>query len=320
MADVVVWPNPASNYKDFAAAEARSSTPWQLNAFWSLESSEYYEQVKDARQLLRKGSEKAFDLEMTYLTTSDIPMPYAYSFINFFKPKIDYEQKRQDKIAAAFISNCSPMNNRKEVLAELIELLPGKIDSFGSCIQNANTTEVLEKLNLLEEGKKLSMWEEKTKIIERYKFTIAFENSNDEDYVTEKYYQALEAGSPPIHLGLTSDQLEKFKPSPNAAINVADFPDVKSLAKRLEEISKNREEYESMLDWKNMPLSGDFGKIVRWGKESEWCRLAKLLRKTWSNPNAFNKQRYENFYLRRKLKPIQSFNLSAPMFHTKPHF
>ncbi|CAH7684655.1 hypothetical protein PPACK8108_LOCUS19019 [Phakopsora pachyrhizi] len=76
---------------------------------------------------------------------------------------LDYEQKRQDKIAAAFISNCSPTNNREKVLAELIELLPGKIDSFGGCIQNANTTEVLEKLNLLVEEKTLSKWEEKTK-------------------------------------------------------------------------------------------------------------------------------------------------------------
>ncbi|KAI8454862.1 hypothetical protein BY996DRAFT_6505516 [Phakopsora pachyrhizi] len=131
MADVVVWPNPGSNYKDFDAAKTQLFMPFDLS-----------------------------------------------------------KQKRQDKIAAAFISNCSPTNNREKVLAELIELLPGKIDSFGG-------------------------------------FELA---CGGKDF--EQYYQALEAGSPPIHLGLTSDQLGKFKPSPYAAINLRG-------SKRFQRIERN---------------------------------------------------------------------------------
>jgi hypothetical protein len=37
--------------------------------------------------------------------------------------------------------------------------------------------------------------------LRRYKFAIAFENSETDDYVTEKFYQALLAGAVPIVLG-----------------------------------------------------------------------------------------------------------------------
>lgn len=35
---------------------------------------------------------------------------------------------------------------------------------------------------------------DKVKTLKRYKFSLAFENSNEEDYVTEKFFQSLVAG------------------------------------------------------------------------------------------------------------------------------
>lgn len=35
----------------------------------------------------------------------------------------------------------------------------------------------------------------KVDTLKRYKFSLAFENSNEEDYVTEKYFQSLVAGN-----------------------------------------------------------------------------------------------------------------------------
>lgn len=34
----------------------------------------------------------------------------------------------------------------------------------------------------------------KVEALKRYKFSLAFENSNEEDYVTEKFFQSLVAG------------------------------------------------------------------------------------------------------------------------------
>ena len=35
----------------------------------------------------------------------------------------------------------------------------------------------------------------KLEALKRYKFSLAFENSNEEDYVTEKFFQSLVAGN-----------------------------------------------------------------------------------------------------------------------------
>ncbi|KAI9620725.1 hypothetical protein H4Q26_013392 [Puccinia striiformis f. sp. tritici PST-130] len=267
-AHVVVWPSPTVDISKYDGEKSRRERPGQLQGFWSLESAEYYPLIKRARQQLVMKDPKAFDFEVTYKTSSDFPIPYAYGFIDFRKASLAFEARRQDKIAAAFISNCV-------------------IQQFD--------------LNPLIDGQpqhKLSRWEEKMSIIQRYKFTIAFENSNDEDYVTEKYYQALEAGSIPIHLGQTPEQFEKFKPSTNSTLNVADFKTVEALADRIKQIANDRVLYESMLAWKKEQFPERFEEILGYGKLHEACRIAKFLRREWRNPHALNQERYDSFYQR----------------------
>ena len=41
---------------------------------------------------------------------------------------------------------------------------------------------------------------DKVEALKHYKFSLAFENSNEEDYVTEKFFQSLVAG-----MNITSD-------------------------------------------------------------------------------------------------------------------
>ena len=53
-------------------------------------------------------------------------------------------------------------------------------------------------------------------------FTAAFEDSMAVDYVTEKVYDALHAGSVPLYLG--APNILEFVP-PNSVINVLDFVD-----------------------------------------------------------------------------------------------
>ena len=52
--------------------------------------------------------------------------------------------------------------------------------------------------------------EEKVKILEQYAFSVILENANLEDYVTEKVWQALLAGSVPIYLG--APNIDQFLP------------------------------------------------------------------------------------------------------------
>ena len=48
---------------------------------------------------------------------------------------------------------------------------------------------------------------EKVEALKHYKFSLAFENTNEEDYVTEKFFQSLVAGmytSPSLYADLST--------------------------------------------------------------------------------------------------------------------
>ena len=108
----------------------------------------------------------------------------------------------------AFVaSNCKTLNNRENYVAKLREYIP--VDSFGRCLHNkdfpTNAT-----------GKKA-----KVDTIATYKFYLAFENSNSRDYVTEKVFHGLHAGTVPVYMG--APNIDDFMPSSHAIIKTSDF-------------------------------------------------------------------------------------------------
>lgn len=108
---------------------------------------------------------------------STVPATYSYSYFNYSNSPLPVDQKRDDKIAAAFITNCQPKNARSLVLDELVSLLPGKIDSFGSCHNNADIDSTLHELGIYDDVGTHTKWNEKITLISRYRFTVAFEVS-----------------------------------------------------------------------------------------------------------------------------------------------
>ncbi|ORX50250.1 hypothetical protein BCR32DRAFT_211255 [Anaeromyces robustus] len=214
-----------------------------------------------------------FDFFIDYRLDSDVPIPYSYSFFDFTKPALPTKEKGKNGrgLAAAFISNCFATNERLEFLEELMEYV--KIDSYGMC---ANNKEVYP------EDYKESSWDTKLSTIHKYKFTIAFENSNDRDYVTEKFFQPLEAGSVPIFYGTSN--IADFAP-PHSYINARDFKDAKELAEYLKFLNENDKEYESYLEWKK---TGNLGEnlehLIEIRKLNSICHLLKRIKGLWKNP------------------------------------
>ncbi len=105
-------------------------------------------------------------------------------------------------MAVFFISNCRAVTSgRDRIVTELMASLP--VHSYGKCHKNADE-------NSVERCKDADHRQRKLCIISTYKFYLAFENSIDHSYVSEKYYQGLLSGSIPIYLG--APNIERFYP------------------------------------------------------------------------------------------------------------
>ena len=108
-----------------------------------------------------------------------------------------------------------------------------KIDSYGSCLNNRQgyNARMLDNVNAYK----------------TYKFVIAIENSNCQDYVTEKLVKAVASGSIPIVAGRNGrPDYRRYLPS-HSFINIFDYPSVKALADDLKRIAQNKTLYESYL-------------------------------------------------------------------------
>jgi len=87
-----------------------------------------------------------------------------------------------------------------------------------------------------------------------YRFTIAFENARETDYVMEKFYDPLIIGSVPIYLG--APNVAEFAPGEHCYIDASEFGSARDLADFL--LSMSDEEYTRYHDWRRDPLRTEF--------------------------------------------------------------
>lgn len=107
---------------------------------------------------------------------------------------------------------------------------------------------------------------------EKYKFYLSFENSNCQDYITEKFFwNAFGYSMLPIVMGARRRDYAKVAP-PHSYIHVDDFAGPRELAQYLHRLSNNDTEYDAYFQWKQTmnvrayPNNNQF-----------WCRLCTLL-------------------------------------------
>ncbi|XP_022763374.1 glycoprotein 3-alpha-L-fucosyltransferase A-like isoform X1 [Durio zibethinus] len=211
----------------------------------SMESASYYSENNIA-QAQRRG----YDIVMTTSLSSDVPVGYfSWAEYDIMAPVMP---KTEKALAAAFISNCGARNFRLEALVGL-ENANIKIDSYGGCHRNRD-------------GRV-----DKVEALRRYKFSLAFENSNEEDYVTEKFFQSLVAGTVPVVIG--APNIEDFAPSPGSVLHIKELEDVQSVAKRMKYLAENPDAYNQSLRWKYEGPSDSFKALVDMAVVHSSCRL-----------------------------------------------
>lgn len=78
----------------------------------------------------------------------------------------------------------------------------------------------------------------KVKILSRYKFYLAFENLAVDDYVSEKIFEGLFAGTVPVYRGAST--ISRFMPSNDSFINANDMTP-KALSELLLSLMNNQQ-------------------------------------------------------------------------------
>ncbi|CAM6085445.1 unnamed protein product [Calypogeia fissa] len=210
----------------------------------SMESSTYYPENN-----LASAHAQGYDVVMTTSLASDVPVGYfSWAEYDIMAP---VQRKGHDMVAAAFISNCAAHNFRLEALEEL-RRFKVNVDSFGKCHRNKEAKDKLETLR-------------------HYKFSLAFENSNEQDYVTEKFWQSLVAGSVPVVVG--APNIEDFVPAPNSFLHIKSIDDVSRVANQIRYLESNSTAYNETLKWKYEGPSNAFKALVDMATVHSSCRL-----------------------------------------------
>ncbi|KAL7453197.1 hypothetical protein ACHAWC_004863 [Mediolabrus comicus] len=210
-------------------------TPWRLTT--SVEGEQYYPQTLT----IGKDDWKRNQFYGTTSFRSEIPRTYLdLNTTNLQSPGVDFSTAI--KGASFLAKNCNSLNNREAVVIELMNS-SFRVDSLSRCLNNAEPPEGVNMQN-------------KSEIMGKYLFHLAFENQNTNDYITEKLWQTLESGTVPVYLG-AGNVKDHHLPS-NSVIYVSDFSSITDLAKYLVEVASNETLYNTYHLWRTQPLPKAF--------------------------------------------------------------
>ncbi|GLH12808.1 Alpha-(1,3)-fucosyltransferase B [Gryllus bimaculatus] len=206
------------------------------------------ESPKNNPILSHESALNLFNFTATFSRWSSFPLTLQYlqnlDMLTSHKYLLSLKEKNTllHKIAPVLYihSDCNTPLERDAYVVELMKYIA--VDSYGLCLNNRklppSLTDPLESLES----------EEFFHFVARYKFTLAFENSICDDYITEKLWRPLIVGSIPIYLG--SPSVCDWLPNAKSAILVSDYQSPKSLAEFLLAVNDNNSLYNSFLDHK----------------------------------------------------------------------
>ncbi|KAF9902377.1 Alpha-(1,3)-fucosyltransferase 11 [Lobosporangium transversale] len=140
---------------------------------------------------------------------------------------------------AWIVSNCKASNGRHLMVKQLLKYID--IDIYGRCISNRPWPK-----KMLDNNSQIDMPDEE--LVGHYKFYLAIENSNCEDYVTEKLERTFGAGAVPVVDG--PDDYSRFMPSPRSLIRYDDHGSPRKLAQFLKYLDQNDTAYQEYLTYR----------------------------------------------------------------------
>ncbi|CAE7500162.1 fut11 [Symbiodinium microadriaticum] len=168
-----------------------------------------------------------------------------------------------------FISNCKKSGGaqRLRFIKELMSYIP--VHSYGGCLNNRKEKEIPNDPRWPAHDQRRAR---KLKTLEHYKFYLAFENLGVSDYVSEKVYEGLIAGTLPVYRG--AEGISKFLPDKKAAIN-ANHMSAREIADILLALSKDEDAYDEYFAYKKRPIADSFVEVAQrsYCHPNALCRL-----------------------------------------------
>ncbi|XP_067672147.1 alpha-(1,3)-fucosyltransferase 10-like [Haliotis asinina] len=146
-------------------------------------------------------------------------------------------------------TDCVTPSDRRTYMKMLQKYVP--IDSYGTCDHNKdfpNSTNFGTMAGMLSP--------EFHRFVAQYKFAFAFENAVCPDYITEKLWRPLVAGTVPIVFG--SPTVKDFLPAEKSAIVITDFDNIEEVARHINYLDQHDDEYERYLQYKRTGIQNEY--------------------------------------------------------------
>jgi hypothetical protein len=202
---------------------------------------------------------RLFDVEMSYRKSADVRVNYLLPDL----PAALHHPPPPNKPGYGVVLFCKNARDRCGRLAYIRELMRHiDVHSYGTVLCNRTLAEDLGEVTKLD-------------LLSRYKFTLAFENSVTDDYVTEKVFHALQARSVPVYRG--AQNVDEYLPGDRCMINAHDFAGPRQLAEYLHQLDRDDRAYNKYHAWRHRPLRPEFVDICESQRPALLARLCRHL-------------------------------------------
>ncbi|CAO3565338.1 unnamed protein product [Mortierella alpina] len=155
------------------------------------------------------------------------------------KPMYTIQEKNQFRKELApiawIVSSCTSENARHFYVKQLLKYID--VDIYGHCMKNKDWP-------THPDGQQFTDRE----VVGRYKFYLSIENTNCNDYVTEKIERPYSVGVVPILDG--PKDYSRFIPTNHSTIRLDEFSTPEQLAIRIHQLDENDDTYLTYLDYK----------------------------------------------------------------------
>lgn len=216
------------------------------------------------------------DYSFSFQDTNDknFFLPHFTEYEYFFDFKNNKENKeingyrnaKKEKFCSFMASNYKA-KERIRFVKQLMERK--KVDCFGPVLYNMEDSSDIGKID--KTGEYIDWRKEKLETIKNYKFTIAFENEQAYNYVTEKIYQPFVVGSIPIYWGAPNVHT-LF--NPRCFVNVNNFNSYQEAIDEIIKIDEDNRYYETF--FAEPPILSD-SKLADLGEEKIIERINTII-------------------------------------------